>query len=133
MTSPRRTVALLAATSLLALPLAATLAPADAAAKPKSYANCTALNKVYKHGVARSIPKIVKGKVVKKNGKIVYVTPKDKTSGKPVTTFKVTLAVYERNDGLNSQKFKGDPKAPKDFKGEKDLDRDNDGIACEKK
>jgi hypothetical protein len=119
--------------AVLALPLAATTTSADAAApKPKSYANCKALNKVYKHGVARLIPLIKNGKVVKKDGEIVYVKPKDKTSGKPVTTFKVANAVYVRNDGLNSKRFKGDPMAPKDYKGERDLDRDNDGIACEK-
>ena len=70
-----------------------TATPADAAAK--KYANCTALNKVYKHGVGR------KG-------------AKDKVSGhtKPVTTFTVNSTVYAANS--------------------KKLDRDHDGIACEK-
>lgn len=48
------------------------------AAKPKTYANCTALNKVYKHGVGR------KG-------------ARDKTSGKPVKNFTVSTTVYNLN------------------------------------
>ncbi|MFU8852102.1 excalibur calcium-binding domain-containing protein [Micromonospora sp. SL1-18] len=69
------------------------VAPAEAAAK--RYANCTALNKVYKHGVGR------KG-------------AKDKVRGKtkPVTNFTVNNAVYAKNTRL---------------------DRDRDGIACEKR
>lgn len=58
-----------------------------------SYANCTALNAVYPHGVGRP-------------GAVDHVT-----SGKPVTTFFVSLSLYTANTGL---------------------DRDKDGIACEK-
>jgi excalibur calcium-binding domain-containing protein len=67
--------------------------PAEAAAK--KYKNCTALNKVYKHGVGK------KG-------------AKDKVRGttKKVTTFKVSNALYQAN---------------------KKMDRDKDGIACEKR
>ena len=67
--------------------------PAEAAAK--KYKNCTALNKKYKHGVAK------KG-------------AKDKVRGKtkPVTSFKVNNALYKAN---------------------KKLDRDSDGVACEKR
>ena len=65
-------------------------APSDAAAK--KYKNCAALNKVYPHGVGRS-------------------GAKDKTSGTPVTNFKVAKDVYNANKGS---------------------DRDGDGIACEK-
>ncbi|SDS84020.1 excalibur calcium-binding domain-containing protein [Actinoplanes derwentensis] len=67
--------------------------PADAA--PKTFKNCTALNKTYKHGVAK------KG-------------AKDKVRGstKPVTTFKVSTALYNAN---------------------KKMDRDKDGVACEKR
>ncbi|MFD2766923.1 excalibur calcium-binding domain-containing protein [Micromonospora eburnea] len=67
--------------------------PAEAAAK--RYKNCTALNKVYKHGVGK------KG-------------AKDKVRGKtkPVTNFKVSNAIYAKNTHL---------------------DRDRDGIACEKR
>jgi hypothetical protein len=66
---------------------------ADAAPAPKSYKNCTALNRVYPHGVGR------KG-------------ARDRTSGKPVTTFKVSNKLY----ALNARH-----------------DRDKDGIACEKR
>ena len=108
---------------------------AHAAPKPKSYANCTELNKIYKHGVARTLPKLdKKGKVVKKNGKIIYVKAVDLVRGttKPVTTFTSNNLVYDYNNGRNSLPFK-DKMQPVDYKGEKDLDRDNDGVACEKK
>jgi hypothetical protein len=62
------------------------------AATVKTYKNCAALNKVYKHGVGK------KG-------------AKDKTSGKAVTSFKVSASLYNAN---------------------KKLDRDKDGVACEK-
>lgn len=42
---------------------------------------------------------------------------KDRTSGTPVTAFLPDAALYSRNDG---------------GAGEHDLDRDNDGIACER-
>jgi hypothetical protein len=69
---------------------------------PRSYANCTALNKVYGHGVGRQ-------------------SARDHTSGSPVTTFTVSNTIYAYNDGK-----------PPRHAGEHDLDRDNDGIACEK-
>lgn len=87
----------------VALCVAATAVPAEAAAKPRSYANCTALNKVYPHGVGR------KG-------------AHDHTSGKPVTNFTVNSTVYSYNDGGSTR-----------HAGEHDLDRDNDGVACEKR
>ena len=68
-------------------------APAEAAAT--KYKNCTALQKKYKHGVAK---KGAKDKV--------------KGSTKPVTTFTVNTPVYNAN---------------------KALDRDKDGVACEKR
>jgi hypothetical protein len=71
----------------------AAASPADAAAK--HYANCTALNRTYKHGVGR------KGAHDKVRGK-----------SKPVTNFTVNTAVYNANHGL---------------------DRDHDGVACEKR
>ena len=75
--------------------------PAAAAApKPRPYKNCTAMNKVYPHGVG------LKGAV-------------DKTSTKPVTTFRVDAKVYGLNDGRVQ---------PDQY----DLDRDNDRIACER-
>ena len=45
-----------------------------------SYANCAAMQKVHPHGVGRT-------------------GAKDKTSGKPVTTFLVHTKLYEYNDG----------------------------------
>jgi hypothetical protein len=51
---------------------------AEATVKPKTYKNCTALNKVYKHGVGK------KG-------------AHDKTSGTPVTTFTRNNKVYSLN------------------------------------
>ena len=73
------------------------------AASVKSFKNCAALNKVYPHGVGK------KG-------------AKDHTSGKRVTNYKVSNDVYAHNDG-----------GSKRYSGEHDLDRDNDGIACEKR
>lgn len=61
------------------------------------FKNCTAMNKVYKHGVGKS-------------------TAKDKTSGKRVTTFKKSTSLYNKIVGYN-----------------RGLDRDKDGIACEKR
>jgi uncharacterized membrane protein len=89
----RLTAAVLTA-ALATTALGVAAGPAEAAAK--TYKNCTALNKVYKHGVAR------KG-------------AKDKVRGstKPVTTFTVNTAVYNAN--------------------KKKLDRDKDGVACEKR
>jgi hypothetical protein len=68
--------------------------PAEAAAV-KTFKNCTALNKSYKHGVGK------KG-------------AKDKVRGatKPVTTFYVNTKLYNAN---------------------KKMDRDKDGVACEKR
>jgi hypothetical protein len=57
------------------------------------YKNCTALNKDYPHGVGRQ-------------------GARDKTSGTPVTSFKVSNSLYAANRGS---------------------DRDKDGIACEKR
>ena len=65
-------------------------APSYAATK---YKNCTALNKVYPHGVGRA-------------------GAHDKSSGTPVTNFKVSNSVYAANSGS---------------------DRDKDGVACEKR
>jgi hypothetical protein len=96
----RRTLVVLGS----ALVVAATIAvPTDAAPRAKSYKNCTALNKVYPHGVGR------KG-------------ARDKTStDERVTNFKRSNKVFAYNDG-------NAPRYPR----ERDLDRDNDKIACEK-
>lgn len=61
------------------------------------FKNCTAMNKVYPHGVGKS-------------------NAKDKTSGKRVTTFKHSTSLYK-----------------KIIKYRAGLDRDKDGIACEKR
>ena len=60
------------------------------------FKNCTAMNKVYPHGVGK------KG-------------AKDHTSGHKVTTFKRSTALYKKIINFHSG-----------------LDRDKDGIACEK-
>ncbi len=88
-------VAVVLTTGLIVAPAA------QAAPKAKSYKNCTALNKVYPHGVGRS-------------------GARDHTSSsKRVTNFKVSTKVYNLNNG---------PRQGAQY----DLDRDNDGIACEK-
>ena len=74
---------------LVPLAFAASAGSADAAQR---YSNCTALNKAYPHGVGKP-------------------GSRDKTSGKPVTTFKRSTDLYKANRGS---------------------DRDGDGIACEK-
>ncbi len=78
----------------LAAPLLLLSAPAAQAAP--SYKNCTELHKTYPHGIGRA-------------------NAHDKTSGKPVTSFKKDTAGYN-----------------KAVKAKADLDRDKDGIACEK-
>jgi hypothetical protein len=60
------------------------------------FKNCTAMNKVYPHGVGKT-------------------TARDHTSGDPVTTFKKSTALYKKIVGHRSG-----------------LDRDHDGIACER-
>ena len=88
---------LVAAVTVAAAGMLGLAAPAQAAPPPvKKYANCTALNKVFKHGVAR------KG-------------AKDKVAGKtkPVTNFTVYTKMYDANKAK--------------------LDRDKDGVACEKR
>ncbi len=94
---PQSVVAAALAVGLLA---ACPSAPAEAAAK--HYKNCAALQKVYPHGVGKP-------------------GARDHTSSKPVTTFKVSAALYAANDRRTAST------------GEYDLDRDNDGVACEKR
>ena len=62
---------------LAAATLTISAAPAAEAA-PKTFKNCTALNKVYKHGVGKP-------------------GARDKTSGTPVTNFKRSAALYKAN------------------------------------
>jgi hypothetical protein len=89
----------LTAVTTVALLFAAGAGPSHGAAKAKSYTNCTALHQAYAHAVGRQ-------------------GAHDKTSGSPVTNFKVSNSLYAANDG-----------GP----GDHDLDRDNDGVACEKR
>jgi Excalibur calcium-binding domain len=94
--------------SLLAVTAAAALLPLGGvvvsadAATPKHYKSCKALNKAYPHGVGR------KG-------------ARDRTSEERVTNFTRNNKVYTYNDGKGAN-------PPR----EHDLDRDNDGIACER-
>jgi len=90
----RRALAGVMSFGLVAIVGGALAENASAAPKPKVYANCKALNKIYPHGVGRT------------------AAARDKTSGKRVTNFQVSKAVYD----LNTAK-----------------DRDKDKIACEKR
>lgn len=89
--------------AVVALPLTIVTTSADAAIAAKHYKNCAALQKDYPHGVGRS-------------------GASDKTSGTKVRNFKVSTKVYNLNNGPRNTST-----------GEYDLDRDNDGIACEKR
>ncbi len=71
----RKGIAALACMAAAALTV--TIAPA-AEAGAKTYKNCTALNKDYKHGVGKP-------------------GARDKTSGKPVTNLKKSTALYNAN------------------------------------
>jgi Excalibur calcium-binding domain len=93
---------LLAATAALAVAATLSMAPpADAAAR--HFQNCTAMNKVYPHGVG-------------------LLGAHDRTSGTRVTNFKRSGPLYRANNGPRNQAT-----------GEYDLDRDNDHVACEKR
>jgi Excalibur calcium-binding domain len=71
----------------------AQLAAASVQAPMASFRNCTALNRVYRHGVGK-------------------YGARDRTrSGDPVTNFRRSNTLYRQNSGL---------------------DRDKDGVACEK-
>jgi len=83
-------IVLAAAVALLGL----TASPSTAA---PNYKNCTELQKTYPHGIGKA-------------------DARDKTSGRPVTTFKKDTAGYNKAIRANSG-----------------LDRDKDGIACEKR
>lgn len=76
---------------------------AYAGRRGRSYANCGALNAAYPYGVGRT-------------------HAHDHTAnGHPVANFKRSNTFYAYNDGRSPR-----------HAGEHDLDRDNDGIACEK-
>ena len=90
----------------VAIPLSA--APADASHqdRDRTYSSCKSLNRDFTHGVG------ARGAV-------------DKTSGMRVRNFTRNTRVYRLNNGPRTE---GAPVG----KGQYDLDRDNDGIACEK-
>lgn len=80
--------ALLLVAAVQAAPAVATERPGErpgVSINAKEFKNCTALNKVYKHGVG------------KRNAR-------DKTSGTPVTTFKRDNALYNANDKSDRDK-----------------------------
>ena len=97
MPMPRR---LISAVSSVAVAVIVTVGvaapPADAASKPRVFANCTALHQVYPHGV----------------GKVGAHDKGKNKNFRPVTTFKRDNALYQAN---------------------RTLDRDHDGVACEKR
>ena len=98
MNSPRRqTVAGILTIAALALPVASTASPADAAAK-YHYANCTKLHHDFKHGVGKKHAKDHHSK-----------------SSSAVKNFKHSTKIFKAAVAYNA-----------------DLDRDHDGIACEK-
>ena len=84
----RRVLAGVCSIGLMAIVGGVSAEAASAAPKPKKYADCKALNKVYPHGVGRT------------------AAAKDKTSGVKVTTFKVDKAVYDLNTARDRDKDK---------------------------
>ncbi|WP_157622619.1 excalibur calcium-binding domain-containing protein [Nostocoides sp. Soil756] len=89
-----RTATAVLATAAMAV-VAVPAGPAQAATGV--WKNCTSVQKKYPHGVGKA-------------------KAKDRTSGRPVTTFR-------RSDSLYAQAMRAN----------KGLDRDKDGIACEKR
>ena len=92
----RVTASTLAVAALTLTSLLGTAVSADAAV-PSRYKNCTNLHKVFPHGVGKS-------------------KARDKTTGRPVTTFKHSTTEYNKAVRANRR-----------------LDADKDGIACEKR
>ena len=83
--------------------LATGLTAAPAEAAPRHYRSCAAMQRDFPHGVG-------------------LVGARDRTSGVRVTTFRRNNRLYRANNGPRNLTT-----------GEYDLDRDNDGIACEKR
>jgi len=77
------TLAVTATAVLLATPANASVESATATAK--TFRNCTALNRVYPHGVGK-------------------VGARDKTSGTPVRNFKRSNLLYRQNSGSDRDK-----------------------------
>ncbi|RYU14818.1 excalibur calcium-binding domain-containing protein [Nocardioides iriomotensis] len=104
-TKTKLSAAVLAITATTTLSISGP-AEADHQGQDRTYPSCKSLNRDFKHGVGR------RGAV-------------DKTSSERVTNFTRNTRVYLLNDG---------PRTPGAAmgQGQYDLDRDNDGIACEK-
>ena len=79
MSRSSKSLSLVVSTMLAGAVLVGGAGPVTAA---KSYQNCTALNKVYPHGVGK-------------------YGARDHTSGTPVTNFKRSRALYNANDHLD--------------------------------
>lgn len=94
-----RTLGIAAATAVLATTVVVG-GTSTAEAAPKSYANCTAVQKVYSGGIAKK--SVTSNKVV--------------SGGK--TTTRALKGTVKKDDAL--------------YKANAKLDRDKDGIACEK-
>jgi hypothetical protein len=94
-----------AAVSLaLAMPVTVAAGAVDSASGAvRHWSSCAAMQRVHPHGVGK-------------------VGAHDKTSSTPVRNFYKNTALYLANNGPRSHAT-----------GEYDLDRDNDGIACEKR
>lgn len=101
----KKMISLAAATTLIIGGMA-TYAPSQTDAASGIYKNCTTFNKTYSKGVAKS--STTKNRVVnKKTNKVTY---------KPLSKgTKISAKIYKEAMKKNS-----------------DLDRDTDGIACEK-
>ena len=84
MTKTRRFMTATVAALALTVPAGALTGSAEALT-PHKFANCTALNKVFKHGVGKP-------------------NAHDHTSGTPVTNFKKSLAWYKKNAGSDRDK-----------------------------
>ncbi|MDM5309704.1 excalibur calcium-binding domain-containing protein [Peribacillus frigoritolerans] len=101
----KKLISIVAATTLITSGIG-TLAPNQADATSGIYKNCTTFNKKYTKGVAKSAN--TKNKVINRTTKKVSYKPLSKGT-------KISSKIYK--DAI---------------KKNEDLDRDNDGIACEK-
>lgn len=94
-----RTAGAIAALALSVAALIGTAASADASSAAGKWKNCTAYNKVYKHGVGKT-----------------HAHDHVRGGTRPVTNFKHSTKLYKTAMAHNKR-----------------LDRDKDGVACEKR
>jgi hypothetical protein len=100
----KKIVTAIIASLALAAPVAVVVATAGSAeAAPRHWSSCASMQRTYPHGVG------LRNAV-------------DRTSGTRVRNFYKNDALYRANNGPRNAGT-----------GEYDLDRDNDGIACEKR